>query len=264
MKIHYYDKIGQYGNKLFPTIIAKLISYKLNFKIDEPSNKLVVFKPSNQINNDDELNTVKITGKHFFAIMENEWNPKINLILIRGYYQKEKYFLPYRDLIKNQILDLPTFTKNTKDIVLHIRLDGFNHEGYNSHILPPEYYLDILNTETFENLYIVMATTTGKIRKHQKNKDRYISLFDKWNPKIVSNDEYTDFNFLRSFNKIISSNSTFSWWSAFLSEAELIYLPKYFEGSQNELNKIGNISKTIDHNCFFDIETFKHVNITYN
>ena len=259
MKIQYFEKIGQYGNWLFPTIIAKLISYQLNFAINEPTNKLVKFKESKN-KSSEQLKDIKITGKHFFAIMQNEWKPKCNLILVKGYYQKEKYFIQYRNLIKTQILDLPTIETNTKDIVLHLRFDGFNHDGYNSHILPPDYYINILNQESFENLYIVMATTSGRIRKNQKNKDKYISLFDKWNPKIVSNDEYTDFNFLRSFNKIICSNSTFCWWAAFLSDAEKIYLPKYFGGQVNELNKIGTVSETIDNKYFFDIESFQNVN----
>jgi hypothetical protein len=39
---------------------------------------------------------------------------------------------------------------------------------------------------------------------------------------IISGPPKSDFNFIRSFNKIVCGNSTFSWWATFLSEANTI------------------------------------------
>ena len=44
-----------------------------------------------------------------------------------------------------------------------------------------------------------------------------------------------DFNFIRSFEKILFSNSTFAWWASVLSEAKEIYFnnewqPNHYNG----------------------------------
>jgi hypothetical protein len=110
-----------------------------------------------------------------------------------------------------------------------------------------------------------MATHTGRIRKNQKSKKKsYLKYFDKYNPTIVSHDEYSDFEFIRSFDKIISSNSTFSWWAAFLSDASEIYLPPYWESKNSKLSTIGNVSKAIsEHYEYVNIDTMEVVKTTF-
>jgi hypothetical protein len=81
----------------------------------------------------------------------------------------------------------------------------------------PDYYTTVLDTETFKNVYIVV----DKIKYDWEKK--YMSYFEKYNPIIVTQTPYEDFEFIRKFNKIITSTSTFSYWSAFLSDAEKIY-----------------------------------------
>ena len=46
-----------------------------------------------------------------------------------------------------------------------------------------------------------------------------------FNAEIVSTDTLHDFAFLASANRLCISNSTFSWWAAWLSDAERIYCP---------------------------------------
>ena len=57
-------------------------------------------------------------------------------------------------------------------------------------------------------------------------------LFKKYKPIIchTTHDPLKDFVFMMSFNKIIQSASSFSWWASFLSKAEAIYTPAPFFG----------------------------------
>ena len=236
MSVVCVQNVGQNGNQLFPTILACITAYihKLNTK--HFSNKLVKFKTP--INYETIYEEVIHTNKPL-----DSNNSGKNIVMKRNYYQNCELFNPYRNVIKNDILDLPPIESNKTDIVMHLRLDGFNHKGYNSHIIHPDWYINILEQETFEKLYIVMATTSGRIwHKQARSKRKYIDYFTKFNYEIISQSEYEDFNFIRKFDKIISSNSTFSWWAAFCSDASKIYVPPYWEGKESKLTKIGENS----------------------
>ena len=78
----------------------------------------------------------------------------------------------------------------------------------------------MINSLEFEDLYIV---TDGL-------SDNFMRNFDVYNPKIISSSQSSDFRFLMSFDKIITSQSTFSWWAAFLSDASNIVAPKTKNG----------------------------------
>ena len=77
---------------------------------------------------------------------------------------------------------------------------------------------EVLNERSpYEKVYIVVDDIKCEWEK------TYLSYFKKYNPIIVTNTPKEDFFFLMSFNKIINSNSTFSYWASFFSDAEKIY-----------------------------------------
>ena len=69
------------------------------------------------------------------------------------------------------------------------------------------------------------------------NLNNVISVLNERNAIWVSNSILNDFNFIRSFYKIIINVSTFSWWAAMLSDAKEIYASKnwkYLKGVGNK------------------------------
>ena len=260
MSIQCIQSVGQNGNQLFPTVLACVAALKHGLCAPHYENRLVTFKePSLRLDASRPSMTHKTSTP-----LEGDLQHK-DVEMRRGYYQNEALFNPYRDVIKNKVLQLPQLEKNTDDIVIHLRLDGFNHSGYNSHIIDPEWYVSILRRETFGKLYIVMATKSGRIKKGQDPyKRRYIERFKEFNHEIVSNDEKTDFEFIRKFDKIVCSNSTFGWWAAFLSEASVVYLPPYWEGRASKLSKIGTVGRVIQDNYgYINIVTMLRVPTTF-
>jgi hypothetical protein len=261
--IHFIPNVGQYGNKLFPTILAAIICIKGNYSMNVPEIPLVHFKQS-FLDKYNTSTTVEKSGTKIVSVNEKLFDIN-NLFLPRNYYQDYNIFLPYLDLIKSHILDLKSGPKNKTDIVLHLRLDGFNHNGHDSHILSPEFYTNILKNETFDKIYIVMATKSGRIwKKQQQHKERYLSYFSEFNNVVVSNDEYTDFEFIRSFDKIICSNSTFSWWASFLSDASIVYIPEFFEGKHANLNLSSNPKFHVTKQTYVNIETMENVDFSFS
>lgn len=255
--ITFQHKVGQHGNQLFVCLFASLIARAHGLCIRMPTNGLVTFKETESPGSYDEKRVV-------VRRLGDVTDPSQHYHLARGYYQHADNFNPHVDVIKNDILDLPPVEKNTKDVVVHIRLDGFNHSGHNSHIISPEWYKAILGTLDFEKLYIVMDTKSGRIWKKQAgDKKRYIDAFSEYNHEIISGTAEADFNFIRSFDTIICSNSTFSFWATFLSDASRRFMPPFWESRSAKLSHIENAIVVEDNYGYINIETMETVKITY-
>jgi hypothetical protein len=248
MSITCVEQIGQSGNRLFPQILCSLTARIHKLRCKEFENELVDFHHVEIQPTETEISL--ITSNPLHDLKEEN----VNVVMKRSYYQNYLLFWKYRDYIKTNIVKLPKVSINKKDIVLHLRLDGFNHKGHDSHCISPLWYVNILENEVFENLYIVMATKKGqgRVRLSQTaQKQKYLEQFKKFNYTIISEDCRHDFNYIRSFDKIICSNSTFCWWASFLSDASKIYTPPVWEGRNSDLSGIG---ETIDKN-------FRYINV---
>jgi hypothetical protein len=130
--------------------------------------------------------------------------------VLNGYFEYADLFNTHEELIRSYFY-LDCFEKNEKDIVMNIRFGDFAKLG---RMIDSNWYLQILENEKFEKLYIVGA----------KADEPYLKAFEKYKPIIIPSHSVNDFHFIRKFNKIICSNSTFCWWAAFLSEANTIYI----------------------------------------
>ena len=258
--ITFQHKVGQHGNQLFVCLFAAIIAYTHGLSIRMPTNGLVRFKEPSEEWNEPPEGTQRVIARRASDVTD----ALEHYHLARGYYQHADHFNPHVDMIRNVILDLPPVKKNTKDVVLHIRLDGFNHNGHNSHIINPEWYKAILDTLEFEKLYIVMDTKSGRIwRKQAGDKKKYLDAFSGYNHEIVSGTAEEDFNFIRSFDTIICSNSTFSFWATFLSDASRRFMPPFWESRGAKLSHIENAIIVEDKYGYININTMEPVKITY-
>ena len=212
---------GRTGNLIFPYMLCKLIEIKLG-------NKYVPYSP--------ELEKEK--EHHLLITDENidiEILPKNKNIILNGYFQKSRFFIKDRiELIKRMkeatndywvfenkkyyisdfFKETPRYNPTTKDIVISLRLDDFiQYPCPTSDILPPQYYLDILENSRFETLYIIC----DKLKHSWEYK--YMEFFEKWNPIYVIGDTlWKDGALMRDCPIFIHSNSTFSWLMSFFSQ----------------------------------------------
>ena len=83
--------------------------------------------------------------------------------------------------------------------------------------MPIDYYHKVLDSISFDRLYLCSEPETIG--------SKYIRQFDKYDPIILHGDVLQDFRAIKSFNKIVMSQSTFAWWAAFLSNASEIFVP---------------------------------------
>ena len=246
-KITFKNNGGRTGNLIFEYMLCKLIELKYGHKYEAYS-----------LENENEKFFL-ITDENIETIIpENVLN--INIIC-SGYFQKSRFFVKYRlELIeimkeakedywilnnkKYYICDFfngnPRFDITEKDVVISLRLDDFiQYPCETSDIIPPEYYLNILNNlemeMEIERLYIVC----DKVNHDWEYE--YLEMFQKWNPIYVIGDTLLrDGALMRDSPIFIHSNSTFSWLMSFFSQIpnKKRYIPctKMYKGQ--ELNII--------------------------
>jgi len=258
------------GNQLFVYIYGKLFSEKFNILYIHPGipslkiestlhlkkNNNLNFK--NIVNFKEELDAINI-NKNYNYILDYGFNPTI---------ENYKIFLPYIKNIKN-IFNIPNI-RNKDDLVYHLRAgDALLNMNYN--YFNGEKLKKVIENIKYNNLYVVtnlkkhdlwtmedLNNYKNKLLKYGdcganysnstiineeqmkeslNNLNSVIKILNEKNAIWKSDTIFNDFNFIRSFNKIIIGVSTFSWWAAILSEANEVYAPKNWKKLKGHRNK---------------------------
>ena len=209
---------GRFGNNMFQYVFARILAEKFHQTLETGfDNPIVTCTPSRPHVEPESSRTIRINDANAGWIIATECCDD-NLAL-NGYFQNSGFYNPLRDQIKSYF-QLTPLERDDRNLVMHLHLGDFNHEEFNANIIHPQWYLDILEREVFDQLYIVCEVPTAGRRQDQA---RYLSWFDRYRPIVVSGSAHSDFHFIRRFGRIICSNSTFSFWACFLSEALTIY-----------------------------------------
>ncbi|ASU36795.1 alpha-1,2-fucosyltransferase [Mucilaginibacter xinganensis] len=261
---------GRLGNQLFQYAFIMATSQKLNtsFYIDQYIEFSAVDKYFSSINGNPQSGLkqlFKIQGfKNIFSFylrryyynylvranklavcnygfngITTEAIPEDNQLYL-GFFQSELFFEPVKQVLKNKFSLKKSFTdafrlkyenlyKNNTTVAVHIRrtdyqsLESLNLGGSDLS-LPLAYYEKALARFDQQNVHFVFVSD---------DVDFVNRNFTAINNKTVSTDtEIMDFQHLLNADACIISNSTFSWWAAWLNDkpGKVIYAPQYFLG----------------------------------
>ena len=161
--------------------------------------------------NYDDFDTYNQVGFNFTPI-PNKDNTKLV-----GYYQSEKFFSEYSHEIKDLFNFSNSIKKNVKKklgkfkrkkLGIHIRCYARNFA-----ILPPmpKIYYEIALNRFNKKEYDYILITDNPKQAAEKLKNKNYSFLN-------NNDEIEDLYLLSQCDSIIMSNSTFSWWGAWLGK----------------------------------------------
>ena len=221
---------GRMGNQMFQYTVCRIAALKNNFNFHIPS----IGQPSTEgIHIKDiftDLDLGKIDGSIFRRFNEDHttqtYNPEIfNLpdnTLLWGFFQTPKYFNGYEDIVRSWF-NIP-LNEKSKEILerynpekyCYIHVRGTDYKNHSHWFLSKDYYQKSIDYVKSVNPEISFLIITDDI-------DESKNLF----PDIdcVSNDMITDFSVLLNSKHIIITNSTFSWWAAWLKNKETIIAP---------------------------------------
>jgi len=239
---------GRLGNQMFQ--FAFIYSYaKLHnakFFIDK-FGKLEYFECSNKFHLQNSVNVLYAKLLHFFGKLKphkiGNLDPNFilatkeyrNNTLFNGFFQSNICFNDANEDIKSLFQIKKKYRSSTPldypYVGIHIRLGDYknlnNPRLGNDISLSKQYYQKALEEIRPENLKIVVVS--DNIEKAKELLPASYSYIYSQSTEIF------DFQTLLNANKLIISNSTFSWWAAFLNKnsAEVV-APKYWMGTNTK------------------------------
>jgi hypothetical protein len=227
--------LGKFGNNLFQYAFGRLLAISFNYSLgtDLIDNAVIVangnVKGLSYYNYPTVISDINQSGNFFPSQLEER------LYILYGYFQNIDYYRNRRKLIQS-FFNYKKPLMNKSDIVLHVRLGDYKNFGPKGIVIHPQYYLDILRKEEFDKIYIVTD---------DPNDTDYFRHFRYYNPTIINSSVKDDFYFIMSFDKVIMSNSTFSWWATFLGDASTIYTFKPWIRHCPHVNRLWDIQNAL-------------------
>lgn len=168
-----------------------------------------------------------------FIFSKIELNRKNNVSMF-GYWQNELYFKPFKNIIKNELTPKIKLSgqskkilnniKTTNSICLHLRRNhNVNSKGEivserNKWILPNTYYekaIPLISALVQKPRFFIFADQFEHMSFYKKIK--HCSSIVKIARKNKDSD-YEEFYLMNQCKHFIISNSTFSWWAAWLNK----------------------------------------------
>ena len=150
-------------------------------------------------------------------------------------------YKPYLDEIRSWFPKVEI--TNTEDLLVHVRVGDNGPNIYT----PFQWYKKAIedNNIEFNKIYLVTDTPDDKTIEQFKSyyntelvsSVKVTTISDR---KGYKNDILKDFNFIRKFDNILMSNSTFPWWAALLSGATEVWFNKEWQPNHyNGMIKLG-------------------------
>lgn len=220
-------------------------NFKENFKtlVNENDNMVWLIEPN--------FNGGKIEKYEDFITIQKVLNtPDIDrkwIVLLGNFELGENYF-PYRNQLKQwfkfpkielskiemwklhpelgkdqYFIHQPYESIHPDDLVISLRLEDYTTTENLDRLLDFDYFKIILESRKFRKVYII--TNPGSIGHNEQYK--YLKEFYEYDPIFVRiyDKPVMSLAFGAQFNNIAISQSTYSWWLGFLSNASTIYYP---------------------------------------
>jgi|TARA_B100000073_G_scaffold64767_1_gene47886 hypothetical protein len=231
---------GYLANQMMQYAVARILSNKTKYFLDGVppiEGKFIDLNPPE--NNDIRYsNNEMMIGNDVWSIDYDSISKHKGLIHFYGYFQRYSNIKYHKEYVKN----LYSFEKdkNLYDdnlIAVHIRLGEYCRHNNQ---LPKEYYVDCIRKSKKKAIIYTDQPTHPYVQEIESLVDCDISSSDKTWVEKKSPTQWDDFVKMASHKHIIISQSTYSWWAAWLSDATTIYYPlsykNYWSHNGNDID----------------------------
>ena len=168
------------------------------------------------------------------------FNFKEDKLVLKGYFQSEKYFSKYREILLNELDIVTDFTEKTKDMLncidkvnavsIHIRRGDFlKHDVHNTD--KSDYYkkaMQCIEDKVKDPVYFVFSDDMHWVKANFKT--NHVTHYVDFNDASTN---YEDLKLMSACKNNIIANSSFSWWGAWLNrnEGKIVVAPEqWFNG----------------------------------
>lgn len=207
---------GALGNQLFQFVLGRILADNLGFSLQASAipgfaSTSGFAADASPLEEADEIHEGQRLDLQ--SILNNREPRRIHL---EGYFQRYEYYRPYKNMIRSRwLLPLPSVgcAPEPTDLVMHVRRKDYISYGWAASF---SYYKLALEQLDFKRLVIVTDDP----------RDPFFLRFRRYRPLYFKGDAQESFAYIARANKLVISQSSFSWWAAFLSSAELVVMPR--------------------------------------
>jgi hypothetical protein len=177
--------------------------------------------------------------RHFHFDRETFENPPEHDVDLVGFFQSEKWFKHIEKEIRNDFTFKPEYFDPASEAIenlggsvigIHIRRTDFipnnNHVSQNM-----EYFEKALEQLPEDSMVLIFSDDPGWCKQQQLfSPERFLVS--------ETNNAYSDLCLITLCKYIVMANSTYSWWGAYLSNAEKVIAPKVWniDGNPNVIS----------------------------
>lgn len=210
---------GRFGNNLFQYIFARLFARRNGLKLVTDFNHNHIVSMATPPHGFEASGPLTEIGEGEWSL-EKKW--PAGRYLVKGYFQRASIYYDNREEILgfahpvSQPCEQPS-----DDLVVNFRIDG----DYRQHLaIHPSWYREVLRTESYRRLFVVADVNDPAYFKEALGGRKY---------ELVGGSPKVQWDFLRGFERVIMSNSTFCWWAVFFGRAKKAVIFKRWIGSDN-------------------------------
>ena len=218
-----FDEWGRMGNRMFQYAFGYILAKEKNVDLFTPEMPNFNIKSTARTLPTTNFINTRSYGNNFV-----DWNDLISTdkdIIVDSFVQKHCYYSSHKNILYPLFSAAPLTTINQNKLVVHIRETDYLQIGC---FLGYDYYKQLIEESGFKDVIIV--TDNSNCETVQKlisdgctlNTEGRVNKFDTTSDRRAMIDFYT----LWYSENIAISQSTFSWWAAFLGDHKKIIFPK--------------------------------------
>lgn len=204
------------GNNMFQYCLGRIIAEHLQFALDaEPIPGFP--NTEERIRGAAYCSPIQTLTGHVVDIEGILADRSPRLIQLEGWFQRHEYYRPHREKIREWLTFNPELLKRggkRPDVVVHVRRGDYVALGW---ALPYSYYEEALTRLLPGGGNVLIAT--------DDRKDPFFRNFVRWRPEFSNGSPLEDMCIMANAQCLIMSQSTYSWWPAFLGDLQAVVCP---------------------------------------
>lgn len=216
-----YDSWSRVGNRMFQYAFGYVLADIKNTRLYTP--ELPNFNIKSSFNAVNPVNAIytKSYGNHYVDYDELKRTDRD--VVVNSFVQKAKYYIPYRDKLTDQFW-FEKKTINENSLVLHLRETDYRMINV---FLGYDTYKSIIKNSGFNDIIIVTDNSECDTVKRLLSDGCRLNSQGNVTEFKASLDSRDMFDWLTLANSanIALSQSSFSWWAAFLGKHNKIFFP---------------------------------------